>query len=156
MATTGTHPHGSLQSGNVADELAKAGASLRVVVVSPARPLSDGDATHLSVEALAGQMGIWPRHADLVAALGTGGLAIHRKGGAVDRLAISGGFLKVGGRNVTILVDRAVTPADVDEAAVRKELEAALAGLRHPRSDEEFESLLCDRAWAQARLRLKG
>ncbi|NJN14566.1 MAG: ATP synthase F1 subunit epsilon [Planctomycetes bacterium] len=127
---------------------------LRVVVVSPARPLFDGAANHLSIESLAGQMGVFPRHADIVAALGTGPLAIHN-GSKADRYAVSGGFLKVGGAQVTILVDKAVSAAEVDEAEVKRELDRAIEALRHPKSDEEFTRLLAERAWAQARLGLR-
>ncbi len=128
-----------------------------VVVVSPARPLYRGEAAFVAVEALNGKLGIAPRHADLVAALGTGPLRIDKpgKGAPPDRFAVRGGFLNVGKGRVTILVDQAVRPDEVDEPAVRKELEDALAGLRHPQSDEEFEQLLGKRAWAQARLALR-
>ncbi|MGQ0613673.1 MAG: ATP synthase F1 subunit epsilon [Planctomycetaceae bacterium] len=125
-----------------------------VVVVSPARPLYRGEAAFVAVEGLSGKLGIAPRHADLVAALGTGPLRIEKPGKGVppDRFVVRGGFLKVGKGRVTILVDQAVRPEEVDEPAVRKELEEALAGLRHPRTDDEFEQLLARRAWAQARL----
>jgi F-type H+-transporting ATPase subunit epsilon len=126
-----------------------------VVVVSPARPLYQGEAQSLSVESLLGRIGILPRHADLVAALGTGPLRIAKAGGGEDRFAVSGGFLRVAKDGVTILVDRAARPAEIDEAAVRKELDETLAGLRHPKSDEEFTELLDRRLWCQTRLAVK-
>ena len=100
------HPAGSLQSGSVVDELAHPPGTLRVVVVSPLRPVYEGAARHLSVETLGGQIGIWPRHADLVAALGVGALKVVGADGAEERWAVRGGFLKVGSDKVTILVDR--------------------------------------------------
>jgi len=131
--------------------------SLKVVVVSPARPLYEGDAQSVSVESLQGRMGIHPKHADLVAALGTGPLSIRKSGGGEDRFAVSGGFLRVGRDGaVTILVDRAVRADEVEEAAIRKELEETLAALRHPKSDEEFSQLLDRRLWCQVRLSLRS
>jgi len=150
-----THPESALRTGSVADDLATAAGPLEVVVVSPARPIYEGQARALSVEGIEGSLGIWPRHADLVAALGVGPMRILRDGGKEDRFAVSGGFLKVGGGSrVTVLVDKAVSADEVDAAAVRKELEATIADLAHPKTDTDFEELLKHRAWCQARLSL--
>ncbi len=94
-------------------------------------------------------MGIRPRHADIVAALGAGPLKL-----GDDTFAVCGGFLKVGGNRVTILVDQAVRADEIDADAVRKELDEVIADLAHPKSDAEFEALLLKRRWCQARLRL--
>lgn len=122
---------------------------LDVVVVSPARPVYEGQADSVIVEAIGGSMGIRPGHADIVAALGAGPLVIGE-----DRFAVWGGFLKVGKDKVTILVDRAVAVADIDAEAARKELDAVIAELAHPKTDQEFEELLLRRRWCQTQLRL--
>jgi hypothetical protein len=49
-------------------------------------------------------------------------------------------------------VDEAVRRREMDEDPVRKELEETIASLRHPSSDEEFQTLLDQRKWCQARL----
>lgn len=138
----------------MADELAQGAQSLDVVVVSPARPIFEGAAQWVTVPGQEGQLGILPRHAPIVAALGSGLLRIGAQGGEVVRLAVRGGFVKVGGPKVTILVDHAVVEADVDEAEARRELEEALAALRHPETDEAFEELLDRRAWGESRIKL--
>ena len=103
-----------------------------------------------------GQLGILPRHAPLVAALGSGMLRIGQEGGKVARFAVRGGFLKVGDDKVTILVDSAVAEGDVNPAEAKRELDETLAALRHPRTDEEFEELLDRRAWGESQLKLAG
>ena len=147
--------------------------NLSVVVVSPARPIYEGDAAWVTAPAwdrvgersrlygddepgrlVVGQLGIWPRHAPLVAALGSGILRIGLDAGRVASFAVSGGFLKVGDDRVTILVDRAVSEADVNEAEARNELEQTLAELQHPESDEQFTELLDRRTWSEARIKL--
>jgi F-type H+-transporting ATPase subunit epsilon len=153
--------------------------NLDVVVVSPARPIFEGEARWVTVPAWnrvggsdggvrrlyggapeerlsVGQLGILPRHAPLVAALGSGLLRIGQEGGKVARFAVRGGFLKVGDDKVTILVDSAVAEADVNEAEAKRELDETLAALRHPKSDEEFAELLDSRAWSESRLKLAG
>ncbi len=147
------------------------------VVVSPARPIFEGDARWVTLPAwdrvggsdgrvrwrygaapqerlVVGQLGILPGHAPLVAALGSGLLRIGQDGGKVARFAVRGGFVKVGDNKVTILVDSAVAEADVNEAEARRELEETLAALRHPGTDDEFAELLDRRAWCESRLRL--
>lgn len=148
--------------------------TLEVTVVSPARPIYEGEARFVTAPAwdrleggrslygggdspdrlTVGQLGIFPRHAPLVAALGSGLLRIGLDGGRVARFAVSGGFLKVGDNRVTILVDRAVGETDVNEGEARRELEETLAELQHPGSDAEFEELLERRAWSETRIKL--
>lgn len=148
--------------------------TLEVTVVSPARQLYEGEAQWVTVPAwdrvgaqpegryrpadpgqlVVGQLGIRPSHAPLVAALGAGPLRIGLSGGQVARFAVQGGFVKVGDDRVTILVDRAVTEADVNEADARRELEETIADLQHPKSDAEFTELLERRAWSETRIKL--
>jgi F-type H+-transporting ATPase subunit epsilon len=127
---------------------------LQVNVVSPQGPVYEGQARWVTVRAWNGQMGIWPRHAEMVAALGSGLLRIGHPDGTLRLFALWGGFLRVGDDKVMILVDRAVGQDDVDEAAARRELDETLAALRRPRSDEEFEELLEKRRWCESQLRL--
>lgn len=130
--------------------------SLEVVVVSPARPTFEGQAKWVTVPAADGSLGILPGHADLVAALGSGLLRIGEEGGRVTRYAVRGGFLKVGGSKVTVLVDHAVAEADADAAAAQRELEETKAALQSPKTDEEFAELLDRRAWCESRIKLAG
>ena len=154
---------------------AASSGTLEVTVVSPARPIFDGEAKFVTAPAWdlvggdrspygaepeaklsVGQLGIFPRHAPLVAALGSGILRIGTTGGQVERFAVSGGFLKVGDNKVTILVDRAVTEGDVDAGEAQRELDETLADLQHPRTDDEFADLLDRRTWSEARIKLAG
>jgi len=146
------HPSGSLRSHDIVDEVNSTQGYLDVVVVSPARPVYQGRAKHLYVTGRESSLGIWPRHTDLVAALGTGPLRIFAADGSVHRFAVSGGFLKIGGSRVTVLVDKAARPDEVDKGAVEKELAEVKAALQHPKSDEQFDDLRTQRAWCQARL----
>jgi F-type H+-transporting ATPase subunit epsilon len=148
------HPKGALHTGSIADDLAHPPGILDVVVVSPARPVCQVQARFVTVAAWDGQMGIWPGHTLLVAALGTGILRIGSPDGSVRRFAVQGGFLKVGGNRVTILVDSAVAEAEADAAGAKRELDATLEALRHPKSEGEFEELLDRRAWCASRIKL--
>jgi len=149
------HPEGALHTGSIVDDLATASGPLQVVVVSPARTVFEGAASHLRIETVRGSMGVWPRHADIVAALGVGPMVIHSVASkGAENYAVWGGFLKVGGNKCTVLVDRAAKADEVDSEAVRKELDEVIADLAHPRTDDEFRDLLDKRRWCEARLRI--
>lgn len=150
------HPAGALRSGNVADELARGQIDLSVTVVSPERTIFSGSAHWVTATGVDGQLGIWPRHAASVIALGSGPLRIGQRGGAITRFASHGGFLEVSHDKVTILVDSAVAEAEADASvpAATAELAETKAELLHPRSDEEFAELLDRRDWSQARIDL--
>lgn len=155
MANVGAeHPSGSLQSHDIVDAVTSKQGVFDVVVVSPARPVYEGEVKYLSVMARNGSLGIWPRHTDLVAALGIGGLDIHDAAGERVRFAIAGGFLKVGGSRVTILIDKAAAADEIDRPKLEKKLTETKAALQHPKSDEEFAALLNEREWIQAQLAL--
>jgi F-type H+-transporting ATPase subunit epsilon len=132
-------------------------APIACTVVSPERPLFEGRCERLVVPASDGELGILPRHAPLIAKLGAGVLRLHLPqddGGNVERFAVRGGFLQVRADRVTLIVDAAVIPGDVDRDALEAELAAVLADLQHPASDEAFRELLHRRAWIEARLSL--
>jgi F-type H+-transporting ATPase subunit epsilon len=150
------HPKGAVRTGNNADDPAHGQENLEVVVVSPARPIFEGPSEWVTAPALDGQVGIWPGHAPLVAALGSGPLRIGGEGGNVVQFAVRGGFLKVGDDKVTILVDSAVAPANVNQAEAKAELDETVAALRHPNSDDEFAELMDRRAWYESQLKLAG
>ena len=129
--------------------------AIRCTVVSPERPLYEGNVESVVVPGSEGELGILPRHAPLIAALGPGLVRLHAKG-ADERFGIRGGFMLVKKNVVTLLVTDAVKPADIDRAKVEAEREAVVEQLQHPRSEEEFEELQRSRRWCDVRLALVG
>jgi F-type H+-transporting ATPase subunit epsilon len=124
--------------------------AIRCTVVSPERPLFDGAVDHVVAPGAAGELGIFPRHAPLIGALGPGIVRLH-KGGNVERFAVRGGFLLVKKDVVTLLVTDAMKPSDVDAGKLEAEQQAVLEALQHPRSAEEFDELLVQRRWCEVR-----
>ncbi len=124
-------------------------------VVSPERPLFEGAVDRLVAPGAKGELGIYPLHAPLISKLGPGVVRLH-EGQKVTRLAIRDGFLEVKDDAVTLLVSRAVTPADVDRATAERELAETVEELRHPGSDERFRELLEQRRWLEVCVRMHG
>ncbi|MCG3134275.1 MAG: ATP synthase epsilon chain [Planctomycetes bacterium] len=134
-------------------------AAFRCTVVSPERPLFEGGVDKVVAPGARGQIAVLRGHAPLIAKLDPGVIRIHRaadEGGAVERLAVSGGFLQVRRGQLTLLVTDAVKQDDIDRGALERELGETLEALRHPKSDEDFRTLLSKRRSVQAKIEVAG
>ncbi len=83
---------------------------MKVSVVSPERVLFEDEAGHVQVPAYDGLIGILPRHAPLLALLGTGVLTVRASGGE-RRFRVAGGFVQVRGDVVRVVAEQAVGDA---------------------------------------------
>jgi len=88
-------------------------ARLHVRVVTPEKPVFDGEADMVVVPAHDGELGILPGHARLLSSLGLGSLRI-RDGAMTVRWFLEGGFVQVRDNLVTVLCEHAVDFADLD------------------------------------------
>ncbi|HEX8734052.1 MAG TPA: ATP synthase F1 subunit epsilon, partial [Pyrinomonadaceae bacterium] len=103
-----------------------------------------------------GEIGILPNHAPLISALKPGILA-YTRGGATERLVVSGGFIEVSTDKVSVLADVAETAGEIDADAARAEYaatEKTLGAWSGSEADFEVEKEKLERA--QARLQLAG
>jgi F-type H+-transporting ATPase subunit epsilon len=97
---------------------------LQLRVVTPERSVYQGDADFVVVPAHDGEIGILPRHARLLAALGAGELRA-TSGGNVQRFFVEGGVVQVRDDRVTVLCDRARRLEEMDLAQLEAEAQAA-------------------------------
>ena len=97
---------------------------LQVRIVTPERPVFQGEADAVVVPAHDGEIGVLPRHARMLAALGIGELRA-TVSGTVHRFFVEGGFVQVRADRVTVLCERASRLEDLDPQAARTEAEAA-------------------------------
>ncbi|MSQ24005.1 MAG: F0F1 ATP synthase subunit epsilon [Chloroflexi bacterium] len=108
---------------------------LTVEVITAERSVVAQEADMVVAPTMEGVIGILPRHAPLLTALGPG-VMILKKNGAEENLAISGGFLEVRHNHVLVLADTAEREDEIDEqrataARVRAE-EALRDAAQHP------------------------
>ena len=128
-------------------------SALTCRVVSPERPLFEGEVDRLVAPGALGELGIYPLHAPLISKLGPGVVRLHQ-GGEVKRMAVKGGFVEVKDDDVILLVTHAVIPEDVDKTTVERELANVIEELQHPSSQERFEELLEERSWLEVCMRM--
>jgi F-type H+-transporting ATPase subunit epsilon len=129
---------------------AESQSPLRCVVVTPERAVLDEPADFVAVPMADGELGVERGRLPLIGRLGFGELRI-RRGSAVHRYYVDGGFVQVRANVVTVLTARAVAAAALKAEAALQTLEAA----RGPAATPELqEAHLRDQARARAQLRI--
>jgi F-type H+-transporting ATPase subunit epsilon len=98
--------------------------TLQCVVVTPEKTLIDETVDFVSLPLYDGELGVLAGHTPLIARLGYGELRT-RRGEAVHRYYVDGGFAQVRENVVSVLTNRALAAAAIDPAAATRELEKA-------------------------------
>src|SRR5687768_11128554 len=88
---------------------------LHVEIITQERKVYDGEADSVNARGTEGEMGILPKHAPLVTALGFGEVKV-RHGGTEELFAVGGGVLQVAHDHVIILADSAEQADEIDMA----------------------------------------
>jgi len=105
--------------------------TMHVDVVSGEEAIYSGDAEFIVAPAHEGEIGVYARHAPMIALINAGTLRITPAGkGEEVLLFVSGGMIEVQPHHVTVLADTAIRGADLDEAKAleaKKRAEEALA-----------------------------
>lgn len=96
---------------------------LAVKVLTPEGPVYDGVGTMVIAPSIAGEVGVLPRHAPLIAFLRVGETRINRGEDDTIVFATTEGYMSVEEDQVLILVEQAENAAEIDRARA----EAALA-----------------------------
>jgi F-type H+-transporting ATPase subunit epsilon len=103
--------------------------TMHVNIVSAEKELFSGTAEIVVAPASQGEVGIHPRHTQMLTTLKPGEVRITKQGGEEESIYVSGGILEVQPHMVTILSDSAVRAADLDEAAAIEAMERAKQAL---------------------------
>jgi len=121
-------------------------------IVTPRQAVLDEEVREVTAPGSLGEFGVLPDHITFLTSLEIGGLR-YRTDGEPRRLAIRGGFAEVADNVMTVLVDDAMFPDDIDQQAARADLTTAEAQLRELSPlDPAFSTADANRRWAQARL----
>jgi len=127
--------------------------AFRLTVVTPAGGVFDDDVAAVTARSEVGEFCMLPEHCRLLTALEPGKLVVQRKDGAFETFVIDEGFLEGGADHASVIVQRCVAVGDIDEAAVKREVEAIRAALaRLAEEDPERAEQARALRWAEARL----
>ncbi len=124
--------------------------AFRCTVLTPERVAFEGEVSEAVLPAHDGELGILPGHADFLGALGQGVARLKTSDG-VKVMALDGGYLRVGGGDLTVLAREALSKDALSKSDVEKALAEALA--EKPKDPAEAGRRDERLGWARARLR---
>jgi len=102
-------------------------------LVSPERELFSGEVDQVDLPGTEGDLGIFPDHSPLMAAIRTGVLTIYGEG--ETQYFVQGGFADVTPEGLTVLAEKAVPLAELDKESLRADLDHANAQIENLEGD---------------------
>ncbi len=129
-------------------------ATLKLEIVTPAATVYSEDVQMVTLPAVDGQIGIFPRHVPVLTRIVPGEIIV-RKNGENDFLAVGEGLVEITGDRIAIVTDMAVAAKDIDEARAEEARQRAAARLRDKISDGEVATVNASLARSLAQLRVK-
>ena len=126
--------------------------TIHVDIVSAEKEIFSGPAEMVSATAEYGEVGIMPRHSQMLARLKPGQVRVKVPNEEERIFYISGGLLEVQPHVVTVLADTAERARDLDEAAALRAKEQAEQAMANRTSDFEYAKAQAELAEAIAQL----
>ena len=131
-------------------------ATIQLDIVSPDKgEIFSKQIDMLIVRSTAGELGILPRHARLLAELLPHAMRI-KVGGAENLVALGGGFMEVTPNKITILADAAEDPDSIDVERAQAAYKRAEERLAKKSPEIDIDRAEAALARAKARLIVKG
>jgi F-type H+-transporting ATPase subunit epsilon len=129
--------------------------TLKLEIVTPTGVTYSQDVSMVTLPAVDGQIGIYPKHIPLMTRIVPGEIIVLRRDGTQEFLAVGEGPVEVTGDHVSIVTDMAVAAKDIDEAKAEEARQRAAARLRDKVSDEEVAAVNASLARSLAQLKVK-
>ena len=126
--------------------------TMHVNIVSAEAEIFSGTCEQCFAPAVMGEVGIYPRHTQMLSPLKPGEVRVVKEGGDEDFFFVSGGILEVQPHMVTVLSDTAIRAHDLDEAAALEAQKRAEAALADQRSDLDIAKAKAELAAAAAQI----
>ena len=126
--------------------------TMHVNIVSAEQEIFSGTCEQVIAPAKMGEVGIYPRHTQLLTQLKPGEVRVVKEGGEEDFFFVSGGMLEVQPHVVTVLADTALRARDLDEAKSMEAKARAEQALADRDSDMDYATAEAELAEAIAQL----
>ncbi len=126
--------------------------TMHVNIVSAEQEIFSGTCEQVIAPAKMGEVGIYPRHTQLLTQLKPGEVRVVKEGGEEDFFFVSGGMLEVQPHVVTVLADTALRARDLDEAKSMEAKARAEQALADRDSDIDYATAEAELAEAIAQL----
>ncbi len=126
--------------------------TMHVNIVSAEAEIFSGTAEQVFAPAVMGEVGIYPRHTQMLSPLKPGEIRVVKEGGEEDFFFVSGGMLEVQPHVVTVLADTAVRAKDLDEAQAIEAKKRAEQALKDRQGEMDYARAEAELAEAVAQL----
>ena len=126
--------------------------TMHVNIVSAEQEIFSGTCEQVIAPAKMGEVGIYPRHTQLLTQLKPGEVRVVKEGGEEEFFFVSGGMLEVQPHVVTVLADTALRARDLDEAKSMEAKARAEQALADRDSDMDYAAAEAELAEAIAQL----
>jgi len=126
--------------------------TMHIDIVSAEAEIYSGTVEAVVAPAIMGEVGIYPRHTQMMTPLKPGEVRVTKQGGEEESFYVSGGMLEVQPHCVTVLSDTCVRAHDLDEAAVLEAKKAAEQSIKDRESKMEMAEAQAMLAEAVAQL----
>lgn len=128
-------------------------ANFTLEIVTPTGNKFSKEVEFLKVRTTEGDMGILPNHAPFVAALKPEEIKIRIEKGNEELYYISNGFIEINNNKVTIIVDEALKPEEIDIETAKKEV--ALVQEKLKKLNEDKQIMLIQKSLQDALMKVK-
>jgi F-type H+-transporting ATPase subunit epsilon len=125
---------------------------MHVNIVSAESEIFSGTCEQCFAPAAMGEVGIYPRHTQMLTPLKPGEIRVVKEGGEEEFYFVSGGMLEVQPHVVTVLADTAVRAKDLDEAQAIEAKKRAEQALKDRQGDMDYARAEAELAEAVAQL----
>ena len=126
--------------------------TMHIDIVSAEAEIFSGTVEVVVAPAVMGEVGIYPRHTQMLTPLKPGEVRVTKQGGEEESFYVSGGMLEVQPHCVTVLSDTCVRAHDLDEAAAKEAKQAAEQAIKDRDSEMELAEAQAKLAEAVAQL----
>ena len=130
-------------------------ATIQLEIVSPDKVVYSKDIDMLIVRSTAGELGILPNHAPMVAGLVPHAMRVKVDGGE-ELIAVGGGFMEVQPKKISVLASAAEQPVDIDVNRAKARVEAVKNGTSTQEKDIDLARAEASLKRAAARLQVTG
>ena len=124
-------------------------------IIASDKVFYEGRCRKLVIPAPDGEKGILPNHENMVIAVAVGIGRLEAEEGRWQEVALGGGFAEIVNNRVTLIVDTAERPEDIDVRHAQEQRERAEEQLRQKQSIVEHSHSEASLARALTRLRIK-
>ena len=123
-------------------------------IIASDKVFYEGRCRNLVIPAPAGEGGLLPHHENMVIAIEVGIARMQVEEGEWSEIAVGTGFAEIVNNRVTLLVDTAERPEDIDVRRAQEQKERAQEQMRQKRSIQQYYHTQASLARAMNRLRL--